>query len=242
MAKGRKMRADSFAAHLSEAQRAQLCNGLESSRLSYDEAVEAVTGWVGRPVSETAIRRWYRTQQPAMTAGRKLRADSFAARLNEDQRDELMHGLWTSALSYADAAVLVSEYGAGPVSESALRKWFHTHQLAWRMQRAKLAGIEAEKNAPADLDERARAAIGYQKMVAMLGGELAPKDIVAFERNELARRKQELDERRLGIDERKLALLEKKAAAADAAKGLAEDQALTAQEKSDRLKEIFGIR
>jgi len=177
-----------------------------------------------------------------MAAGRKLHASSFAARLSDEQRDELMLGLWRGAMSIADAAAAAAQYAGRPVSETAVSNWFHRHQLSWRMGRARQAGVEAEAAAPKDLDERARAAIGYQKMVAMLDGELAPRDIVAFERNELARRKHELERERLEIDRRKLALLEKKAEQADEAAGVAGDQELTPEQKSARIKEIFGIR
>jgi hypothetical protein len=173
---------------------------------------------------------------------RKLRSNSFAARLSEAQRDELMEALWTSRWSLDEAAGKVAEWTGQTVSRSALSRYFHQRQIAWRMERARKAGEAAEAAAPKDLDERARAAVGYQKMVSVLGGELAPKDIAAFERNELARRKQELEERRLEIDERKLTLLERKAAAADEAEGLAGDEHLSDEEKTRRLKEIFGIR
>mgnify|MGYP006273515525 CR=1 FL=1 len=173
---------------------------------------------------------------------RKLRSNSFAARLDEAQRDELMEALWTSRWSLEEASERVAQWTGAPVSRSAVSRYFHQRQIAWRMKRARKAGEAAEAAAPEDLDERARAAVGYQKMVSVLGGELAPKDIAAFERNELARRKQELEERRLEIDERKLTLLERKAAAADEAEGLAGDEQLSPEEKTQRLKEIFGIR
>lgn len=170
----------------------------------------------------------------------RLRGDSWAADLTPDQREELMADLTASRLTCREAAARAARWRGKPVREKAVEKWHATHRMPWLLDRAKEAAEAAMAAAPADLDEAARRAVGMQKMVAVYG-DLSPKEIVAFERNELARRKVDLDASRLEVDRRKLELLEKKAAAADEAAGVLADDRLTPEERERRMKEVFGL-
>lgn len=175
-----------------------------------------------------------------MARGRKLHAHSFAARLSPDQRDELMDGLSRGSLSLADAAEKAGAWAGRKVSETAVSNWWRLHRMDWQLGQAKQAAERAMAEAPEDLDEAARRAIGYQRMVAVYG-ELSPREVVLFERNELARRKLEHEEQRLQIDRRKLELLERKAEQADAAAGTLEDDRLNDAEKAQKIRQIFGM-
>ncbi|MDE2102215.1 MAG: hypothetical protein KGL39_33525 [Patescibacteria group bacterium] len=55
-----------------------------------------------------------------------------------------------------------------------------------------------------------------------------------------AKSKADLESRKLGLQERRVSLLEKKAAAFDAAKKVLTDADLSAEEREQRIKEIYG--
>jgi hypothetical protein len=76
--------------------------------------------------------------------------------------------------------------------------------------------------------ERARARDGDVKELATLAGIIGDSHKLALQQREVA------------LSERRVALLEKKAAQVDAANAVAQDVALTDEEKLTRYKQIFG--
>lgn len=149
-----------------------------------------------------------------------------------------MGGLELGTLSLHQAQELVEEWIGRKPSDTAISNWRALHRLEWRLGKAKAAGDVAMAEAPADLEEKARLAIGYQRMVAVLG-QLSPDEIVAFERNELTREKQDLERQKLELDREKFDAAQAKEAAA---KDTLESTELSPEEKTRRLKEVFGLR
>lgn len=135
----------------------------------------------------------------------KLRSDSFAARLSDEQKDELFVDL-AGGKSLRDAARQVhewtkAEWGGRPPSTQAISAWQASELVRRRMLAARESALVAQATAPADLDEQARKAIGQAKFMTVLQG-IKPADIAMFERNDLARTKLELDKKKLEQDGR----------------------------------------
>lgn len=142
---------------------------------------------------------------------------SFAARLTEDQLDQLFNAM-ANGIKYADAADMARGWmkanaaamppgtpaGRMPAipGGSAVGKWFKNQQAARRYlrkrdaARARAAGTTETRHAL----EQARAA-------AVMEG-LKPTEIAAFERTELAREKLELEREKLAYQRGRDALIE----------------------------------
>jgi hypothetical protein len=135
-----------------------------------------------------------------MVAARKLRKDSFAARLSDTQQDELFRAL-AGGLGYSEAAAKVRTWTGRTASSQAISTWFQGAKVERRFAAAKEAALVAQANCPADYDEQARRALGQAKFLAVLE-DLSPMDIAFLERNELAREKLELDRKKLAGDQR----------------------------------------
>lgn len=69
----------------------------------------------------------------------------------------------------------------------------------------------------------------FLRVAAPMMGQVLEAERLAVKRQELA------------LDERRVAVLERRAALADAAEGVAQDSALSAEEKMARIRELFGI-
>lgn len=135
----------------------------------------------------------------------KLRADSFAARLTPAQRDELFVAL-AGGLSLVDAAKRVhewtrAEWGGKPPSTQAISAWGQGERVRRTLLAAREAALVAEANAPADCDAQARRALGQAKFMAVYQ-DLAPREIAALEKNDIARQKLELERAKLTLDVR----------------------------------------
>ncbi|MBN2069113.1 MAG: hypothetical protein JW739_05700 [Opitutales bacterium] len=141
---------------------------------------------------------------------KRVKADSWAARLTLDQRDELMRDYHISAISVEEAAEKASNYSDRTVSKGAFSNWYHTQRMAWMAEQARIKTELAAKEAPDDLDECKSLAI-RQAAFAAAAEDLSAKDIAMLERNDIARRKLELEKRRLALDEAKFASAERKA-------------------------------
>lgn len=129
---------------------------------------------------------------------RKLRSDSFAARLSPAQRDELFAAL-AGGLGVDEAPAKVhawtkAEWGGKPPSPQAISAWFAGEKVARRLFIAREVALQTEANCPADYDAQSRRALGQARFMAVLG-ELTPKEIATFDRNDIARQKLEHDTR-----------------------------------------------
>ena len=135
----------------------------------------------------------------------KLRKDSFAARLTRPQKDELFSFLAEGG-GLKEAAEMVhawtkAEWGGKPPSTTAVSDWFIAARIERKFEVAKLSGEVAEANAPANVDEKTRRAIGQAKFTMVLG-DLSPMDFAFLEKNEIAKRKVELEEKKHAEDKR----------------------------------------
>lgn len=136
----------------------------------------------------------------------KVRADSLWAKLDEEQRHQLMSGLVHGSLSLADAAKLCSGWLQKRVPEQRVSATFQRHCHAWKLPVAKQAALELEEVAPADLDAKTRRALGQRKFSIVME-DLDATGLAALERNELMKQKLELDRQRLLLDQEKLSRL-----------------------------------
>jgi len=172
---------------------------------------------------------------------RRVKADSWAAALTPDQREELMVSYHTSALGVDEACELASEMSGRAVSRSMFASWYHNQRASWLIAQATARADEAAAASPADVDEKRSLAIRRAAFVASMD-QLSADEVAALERNDIARRKLALDERRLALDEAKFEEAKKRAAQADAAENVTKDEALTPEQREARLREIFGLR
>lgn len=135
----------------------------------------------------------------------KLRKDSFAARLTPTQRDDLFAKL-AGGMGLREAALQVhawtkAEWGGKPPSDQAISAWFVAQRVERKMLAAREAALVAQANAPADIDDQARRALGQAKFMAVLQ-DLEPMDIAMLEKNEIARQKLDLEREKLARDTR----------------------------------------
>ena len=172
---------------------------------------------------------------------KRVKADSWAAALTPEQREELMVSYHNSALSCDEACELASEMAGRPVSRSMFANWYHSQRASWLIAQATARADEAAAAAPEDIDEKRSLAIRRAAFAASMDA-LSADEVAALERNDLARRKLVLEERRLALDEAKFEEARRRAALADKAEDVAKDEQLTPEQRDARLKEIFGIR
>lgn len=170
---------------------------------------------------------------------KKPRSDSLFAKLDTDQRRQVVAWALEDALSYQEIARRLKEWGVA-ASEGALCNFVQRHSLGWRLDSANRAALELAAEMPEELSEALKKA-ALSKVYALTFDEMSAKDAVKIAN--LARQNVR-DERTLAAMERRLAIAEQAHAAAmaqiEAAKGAATDTTLTAEERERRIKEIFG--
>lgn len=176
---------------------------------------------------------------------RKPRSDSKLAALTPSVREELLSWLGQANVSYEEAAILLRERHEVKVSTSALCEWYARHGFQLRAEQARsVAETAAEELAagPDKFDEATMAMIRQKLFERALAknGDVAELATLAKIMGDSA--KLRIKEKELELSARRVALLEKKAAQADQAKGVVENQTLTAAEREAKLKEIFGLR
>lgn len=172
---------------------------------------------------------------------RKPRADSKLKNLPDADQDALwllMHptDADTKAWTLDAVAAHVQEAYRFPVALSTVSEWHAWYALKQRMeraaQRANQTSIELAKNSdltPEDIERVAQTVFTAES--------LEHQDVGAYVK--LA--KLRLQSRALDHDARRLAVLEAKAAKADEATGVANNSALTEEEKAARIKQIFRM-
>lgn len=142
---------------------------------------------------------------------KKIRSNSFAARLTTEQRDELFDAL-AGGLSQPEAALKVRDWtmanhaarrnGAQPVraidppDASTIGKWYRATVLERRCAAARAVDEAARLHCPPDYEEQTRRALGLARLLAILEG-LRPSDIALLEKIEIARDKLALDREKL---------------------------------------------
>lgn len=171
---------------------------------------------------------------------KKPRSDSLFAKLDADQRRQVVAWAMEDALSYQEIARRLKEWGVA-ASEGALCNFVQRHSLGWRLDSANRAAQELAAEMPAELSDALKRA-ALSKVYALTFEEMSAKDAVKIAN--LARQNLR-DERTLEVLERRLAIAEEQHAAAmaqiAAAKGAAADATLTAEERESRIRQIFGL-
>lgn len=165
----------------------------------------------------------------------KLRSDSKLASLSPTRLAEVNEMLLGgSSLEDVRDALLTADEIA--ISKSALSNYYQTHVYPIRIARANAArlGINEAFADCGDYDEATRKVLSQSLFDLLVQPELDLNAIRAIGGLVVKGKSQELDDRKLRI-------LEMKAEQADKAKATMESNELSAEEKSDRLKAVFGI-
>jgi len=159
----------------------------------------------------------------------KTRSDSLWAQLKPAQRDELM-GLFDSGKSYADGVSLCAQWGV-KTSAGALSRLYTVQGFSWRLERAKAAAEATRAALPRNFEFQQKELVAQKIFELVARGDADPKAIIAV-------RKLELEAERLDLAERRVSLLEAKLREG---KEVMSDTKLTEAERSQKLKEIFGM-
>lgn len=176
-----------------------------------------------------------------MTASKKPRADSKLKNLAESDQETIWRLLHPSDSTVQAATLeavqifIASDLGFS-VALSTLSEWHSWYALKLRMEsaaaRANQTAIELAKNSDLTPEDIERVAQTVFTAETLQQGNV--KSYVALAKLGLARRS-------LDLDSRRVSLLESKAAQADRASAVANDSALSEEEKAARLKQIFRM-
>lgn len=148
---------------------------------------------------------------------KKIRSNSFAARLTAAQRDELFEAL-AGGLAFRAAGEKIRDWikandeaglnGEGPHSELALAdhsmvcRWYQGVRAERRYEEAKEIATVVEAQDQGDLAEQGQRALVHARWLAALQG-LKVTEIVALERSEVARERLELERAKLADRQRR---------------------------------------
>lgn len=164
---------------------------------------------------------------------KKLRPDSKFAALTEEQRGELNALLNSGEATLADAQEWLRGVGV-EVSRQSISEYYRTHVLPHRWERQEQIAAMLDKVGGEKAARAARASMA-QRVFDMATDENAnPKLLEKFFRLMLAGE-------RLEQDDRKLRLLERRAEQAEQAERVTAATELTAEQKMERIREIFGL-
>lgn len=169
-----------------------------------------------------------------MTAtAKKLRADSKLAVLNEDDLAEL-NAMLGGTVTLAECLEWLATKGV-TMSQQALSDYYRLHVLPLRHARMRMVAKTLNKVPDAEVSEASHRAVAQRVFDLATDPQADPEMLCEFYK---------LLIKAEGMEQsgRKLALLEARAAAADAAEKALGNKELTAEQKFNRLKEIFGLQ
>lgn len=148
---------------------------------------------------------------------RKIRSNSFAARLTAAQRDELFEAL-AGGLAFRAAGEKIRDWikandeaglnGDGPHPDLALAdhsmvcRWYRGVRAERRYAEAREIATVVEQQDPGDLAEQAQRALVHARWLATLQ-ELKVTEVVALERSQVARERLELERAKLADRQRR---------------------------------------
>lgn len=173
---------------------------------------------------------------------RKPRSDSVIQSLEPAQREQVKEWLSDKNLSYKETAAKIAEEFGIKTSAGALQSWFVRFERPRQYAAAKGAAdefaalmdgqwtsatLKLAQQLAFELLSSPTPAIGAAKTLFKIIGDSA--------KLEIAREK-------VGLDARKVAVLEQRAALATAAEDIAKDAKATDEQKTERLKQVFGLR
>lgn len=162
---------------------------------------------------------------------RKLRPDSTLGSLAPALRAEVDEMLLMGT-SYAQVQSWLKDHGV-ELSKTSIAQYYQSQIVPIKLVRQRHVAADINKINCDNLDEATANAV---RSVVFDLATSPTTDVKAL--NTLFNLV--LKSRKLGLDDRKLRLLEEKAVQADKAKDVAKS-ALSAEEKADRIKSIFGL-
>jgi len=152
---------------------------------------------------------------------KKIRSNSFSARLTAAQRDELFEAL-AGGLAFREAGGKIRDWikandeaglnGEGPHPELALAdhsvvcRWYQGVRTERRYETAREIATVVEQQDLGSLAEQGQRALAHARWLAALEG-LKVTEIVALERSQLARERIELEREKLADRQRRQASL-----------------------------------
>lgn len=168
----------------------------------------------------------------------KVRSDSLFAKLKPAQREELLDLCVGQGASGTAGQALCATWGLS-VSSASLSRFFSSHGMPWRIDRAKAAAEATRGALPKDWESQRKRALA-QKEFELTFRDLSAKEWFMLKSMELDERqvrlKETIEPKKLEILDRRVTLLEKQAAEALAT---VEDGKLSDAQKADRIREIF---
>lgn len=175
----------------------------------------------------------------------KPRSDAKLKSLPPHQRQQLIRWLTEENLSYADARDRLWQDMGVRTSAGALSGFFASECFTLRYTQAReLADTvgEAMASDPEKFDQATIALVkqkAFERAVAR-DGDIKELAILASIIGDTA--KVRIKQQELALSERRIALLEAKAAQADAAEHVVRDTDLTPEQRTARMREIFGLK
>jgi hypothetical protein len=172
---------------------------------------------------------------------KKPRSDSKLDALDMDQQRQLCEWLLTPGLSYERVKKLVFDEFNVSTSGSALSSFYQSYVGAYVLERRRLAvGLAQEigeelKRAPGEFSQQTIDALEQKAFELAQNPMVDPKEVKAIFSLVLKARDQALKKSDIDIKLRRLELLEKKG------KETLTDESLSAAEREQRMKQMFGM-
>lgn len=178
-----------------------------------------------------------------MASTAKPRSDSKIAKLTPELRAEIVRRLSEENQSFKDVAAWLKEDGHA-ISATALHDWYSIH--SWRESAASARGVaeqvRTDAAASGDYDAATLALVKERAYILARTKGANVKDLAVLAGIVGDSAKLAIKQREVGLAERRIVLLEKKAAQADAAQGLADDDTLTDEQRTAKLRQIFRMQ
>ncbi|MBR2126845.1 MAG: hypothetical protein IJ943_08940 [Akkermansia sp.] len=162
---------------------------------------------------------------------KKLRKDSKFARLTEEQRGEL--ALYLECNGLEDAQQWLAARGV-EVSLQNISEYYRLHVLPYKWVRMETAAAVLSKVGGDKVTDAAHRAVAQRVFELSTDPKADPELLAKFY-------KLMNDGQATAQNERKLALLEAKARRADEAQAVAGDKTKSADERMQKIREIFGL-
>lgn len=164
---------------------------------------------------------------------KKLRTDSKFARLSLEQRQQLATMMLLGKTKLEDVRAWLAERGV-EVSLQSISEHYRNHILPEHWNQMAVSANNLDTIGSSAAKDATLHAITQALFEASTRPGADVKELIAGA-------KLVLDIKAADREERKLAILEQKAAAADKAAEVAGNSELNAEEKAQRIKEIFGL-
>lgn len=173
---------------------------------------------------------------------RKPRSDSVIEGLPPARRERVSHWLSVENLSYTDTVEKISKEFGIRTSVGALQTWFTRIERPRQYAAAKGAANEFAELMDGNFDEanvKLAKQLAFEAMSSPTPSIGAAKELLKIVTDSA---KLQIAREKVSLDTRKVAVLEAKARQADAAKAITESGTLTPEQKTAKMREIFGLK